>query len=353
METVVISAEGKVDRFVEEVLFEGELAVAFHGFIIHTAEDQTKIQKRYQESLKNMFSSFSEDELPPALSHYVKLISSTSSQQKARILFSLLEFGVTNNFVPQRLVCETLLKCDALVYHNEDFWCQSFMLIDKIIAGVDYKGVRDLLKTILDKAHGIKCANNVAVMSQLRAIQKVLETIFDRNTCLLPSYLILDEVQKKIPAKGSYPHWKFSKLISSFVDSFRPTAQMVSVSVFMEIAGDDTAYGKSKLLPVVGHSATLGNVWKLDPVTAKSPLRGLLPYNKELLEPQTSLLRYVLEQPYSRDMVCSMLGLSKQQKQRCPVLEEQLVELIVSAMEKSENETEAMEDGGPTQLLWQ
>lgn len=48
----------------------------------------------------------------------------------------------------------------------------------------------------------------------------------------------------------------------------------------MEIAGDETAYGRSKLLPIVGHSATLGNVWKLDPFTAKSPLRGLLPYNK-------------------------------------------------------------------------
>lgn len=48
----------------------------------------------------------------------------------------------------------------------------------------------------------------------------------------------------------------------------------------MEIVGDETAYGRSKLLPIVGHSATLGNVWKLDPLTAKSPLRGLLPYNK-------------------------------------------------------------------------
>lgn len=36
-----------------------------------------------------------------------------------------------------------------------------------------FQGVRDLLKTILDKAHGMKSANNVAVMNQLRAIQKV------------------------------------------------------------------------------------------------------------------------------------------------------------------------------------
>lgn len=33
---------------------------------------------------------------------------------------------------------------------------------------------------------------------------------------------------------------------------------------------------------------------------------------KDLFEPQTALLRYVLEQPYSKDMVCNMLGLNKQ-----------------------------------------
>lgn len=38
----------------------------------------------------------------------------------------------------------------------------------------------------------------------------------------------------------------------------------------------------------------------------------LFPHVKDLFEPQTGLLRYVLEQPYSREMVCNMLGLNKQ-----------------------------------------
>jgi len=69
------------------------------------------------------------------------------------------------------------------------------------------------------------------------------------------------------------------------------------------------------MLPVVEHSGYadhLINPWKLDPSTLKFSLKGNLPYDRELLEPQTGLLRYVLEQPYSRDMVCSMLGLQKQ-----------------------------------------
>ncbi|GIY39674.1 mediator of RNA polymerase II transcription subunit 23 [Caerostris darwini] len=353
METNVSVSESKVESFVDGVLSESALAVAFHGYVKHSAEDQMRRYKTYQESLRNLLSSLSEADLAVALSHYVNLLSATKNTQKSKWLFALLEDIVTFEIVSARLVCETLLKCESLVYTNEDFWCFSFTLIDKIISKIDYKGVRDLLKTILDKAQGMKSSNNVAVMNQFRAIEKVLGAILDRNNCLLPSYLILDELQKKLPSKGSYPHWKFAKLITSFINSFRYTAQMVSVSVFMDIRGDETLYGKCKLLPVVGQSATLGNVWKLDPVTAKAPLRGLLPYNKELLEPQTSLLKYVLEQPYSREMVCNMLGVSKQQKQRCPVLEEQMVELIISAMEKSENELDNMEDGGPTQLLWQ
>ena len=33
---------------------------------------------------------------------------------------------------------------------------------------------------------------------------------------------------------------------------------------------------------------------------------------QQLYDAQTPLLRYVLEQPYSRDMVCSILSLNKQ-----------------------------------------
>ena len=95
---------------------------------------------------------------------------------------------------------------------------------------------------------------------------------------------------------------KLANLLSSYVESFRPCAQMVSI------------IGHSKMLPVVEHSGYADHLspWKLDPATLKFNLKGILPFDKELLEPQTELLRYVLEQPYSRDMVCCMLGLVKQ-----------------------------------------
>lgn len=93
-----------------------------------------------------------------------------------------------------------------------------------------------------------------------------------------------------------------SALIADFVKSFRYTAQMVSI------------IGHASMLPVVEHSGYgdhLITPWKLDPVTLKFNVKGNIPYDKSLVERQTKLLRYVLEQPYSRDMVCSMLGLQK------------------------------------------
>lgn len=90
--------------------------------------------------------------------------------------------------------------------------------------------------------------------------------------------------------------------MADFVKNFRYTAQMVSI------------IGHASMLPVVEHSGYgdhLITPWKLDPDTLKFNVKGNIPYDKSLVEPQTKLLRYVLEQPYSRDMVCSMLGLQK------------------------------------------
>lgn len=87
-------------------------------------------------------------------------------------------------------------------------------------------------------------------------------------------------------------------------------------------------------MPVVGHSPHGAFAWKIDAATAKFTLKGQLPYTVEAQQSQTVLLRFVLAQPYSRDMVCSMLGLVKTQKQRCVVLENQIVDLMVTAMQR-------------------
>nr|KAF6341665.1 mediator complex subunit 23 [Myotis myotis] len=253
--------------------------------------------------------------------------------------------AVETGLLPPRMVCESLINSDTLEWERTQLWALTFKLVRKIIGGVDYKGVRDLLKVILEKILTIPNTVSSAVVQQLLTAREVIAYILERNACLLPAYFAVTEIRKLYP-EGKLPHWLLGNLVSDFVDTFRPTARINSIC------------GRCSLLPVVNNSGAMCNSWKLDPATLRFPLKGLLPYDKDLFEPQTALLRYVLEQPYSRDMVCNMLGLNKQtlniaqQKQRCPVLEDQLVDLVVYAMERSETE-EKFDDGGTSQLLWQ
>lgn len=314
---------------------------------METREAEKIKTDNYEEELRILLSKFNSPEsLNAALRHYVNVTSDLVGERQVNMILGLLEYAVTKNILQAKLVCEAVLSCPNLRFENQVFWNASFSLIHRIISLADYKGVRDQLKIMLDKVHTIPSTMHLSSLPSLNRLYNVFEIIFDRDASLLPAYLVLDEIQKKMYPKGRWPHWKFARLLSDFVDSFHSTAQMVSI------------VGQSKLMPVVGYSSTLGNAWELDPVSAKFELRGQLPYRKELQQQQTELLRYVIEQPYSRDMVCSMLGLSTKTKQRSPILEEQIVELILTAMDRSECESAdvaAMSEHAshPTLFLWQ
>lgn len=247
-------------------------------------------------------------------------------------MWLLLTFDM---FLVCRMVCEQILLCEQLTFNNKSFWVECFQLIRKIIGGVNYKGVREIMKGCRDKIQTFPQSIGQNNVPQMLVVEEVIEHIFDRDACLLPAYFIANEIQKCTPL-----HWKIAKLTNGFVEDFRNIAQMVSI------------IGHSHMLPIVEHFGyidSLINPWRLDSTTLKFTFRGILPYDAELMQPQTHLLRYVLEQPYSKDMVCSMLNLQKQHKQRCIAIEEQLVWLVMSAMERSEQEPPQMNDTDESQ----
>ncbi|KAL1420489.1 hypothetical protein MTO96_024307 [Rhipicephalus appendiculatus] len=181
--------EVQVTRYVDNVLQNDTLEEVFNCFIIHSQEVQEFKERTYQEDIKTLFSGIAQESLDAALKHQNRC--------------------VTHSWPPTNSI--TLRKSTGV---------KSLCLIQKIVAGIDYKGVRDLLKAIFDKALSIPPTVNISMMRQLNTISGVLEHIFDRNAALLPSYLIFDDVQKRLALKTNWPHWKFAKLISDFVDSF-------------------------------------------------------------------------------------------------------------------------------------
>lgn len=335
-------------RTIEDVVFDvfndilkGEaFEEAFCSVICHTEETE-KWKKEYcVNKMKNMFTQAQQEEsVEIALKTYIRLVYEQMNSGRVTLLTDLLESMVEQNIVSARPICEILLNQEKLTYKSPHIWNGTFKLIRRIVGGVDYKGCRDILRMVLEKSHTIPMVDNVTIMSQINVMMDVITYILDRNTCLLPAYFAINEITK-VCSDDKTNHWKLGKVLAEFIDSFRPAAQMFTVS------------GRSHLVPIVGHSLSTSHVWRLNTSTLKFPLNGPLPYDKDLCQPQTGLLRYVLEQPYSREMVGNMLGLNKQVKQRCEVLEEQLVDLVVMAMERSENEDSSAEDG-MNQLLWQ
>lgn len=324
-----------INSILNDILRVDNIEEAFSCFLIDSPDTENAKKEQWLKDLSNIFKSFTQEQTETALRHFLT-IASTASTSRLELLLELVEKLMRNGTLSSRLVCELVITSDKLTYHNCDYWLGCFGLLRRNIELVEYKGVREILKGCCEKAKTFPRILNAGLQPLIKELIDMTELITNRDACLSPGYLLVNELQKQYTES---PHWRLSGLFSDYIGSFRDCAQMVSI------------IGHSQMRPVVEHSGCpehLVNPWKLDPVTLRFSLKGTLPYEPELLEKQTGLLRYVLKQPYSRDMVCGMLGLQKQHKQHCAALEEQLVELVVHAMERSEVET----DENATQGLW-
>ncbi|KAK3924714.1 Mediator of RNA polymerase II transcription subunit 23 [Frankliniella fusca] len=294
---------------------------------------ETDRMSTLKAELCTILSGLAPQQQEAGVKQYLNIASLMTNSTRLQLLLKVLHDLVQKNVLQAQMVCECILMSEKLTYKNSVFWIECFNLIKKIIGGVYYKGVRDIMKICREKVQTLPVRLTASVMPQMKAVESVLEHLFDRSACLLPAYLLINEVMKD----GKIcPHWKLAPLLSNFIESFRPTAQMVSI------------IGRGKMLPIVlgtGISDQYALPWRLDANTLKLPLKGTLPYDPQLLEPQTALLLHVLDQPYSRDMVCAMLGLQRQKTHsHCKPLENQIVDLIVVAMERAENESHAEEN---------
>ncbi|XP_053964046.1 mediator of RNA polymerase II transcription subunit 23 [Anastrepha ludens] len=301
---------------------------AFLSVIVYKSNAEEDKASSFTECILRKFEDVPQDNKEGLVRQYLQRAATATNISHLRVLMNTLSKLAETHAITARMLCDKILLCDRLVYENANFWVESFKIIKRVLSLVDYKGVREIMKMCRDKAQTFPVNINVCFLPQLQALRDTLNYIFDRNNCLLPGYFIANEIMKPPPY-----HWTINKMMTDFMEEFRRTAQMVSI------------IGHSHMLPIVecfGYADHMMNSWKLDPNTLRFVFKGNLPYDADLLEEQTKLLRYVLDQPYSKEMVSVMMSLQKQQKQRCNALEEQLVNLIISAMEMTESNDSMM-----------
>lgn len=96
-----------------------------------------------------------------------------------------------------RNVCDFILGSPSFGFQNEVFWVNGLNCIRRIIKFINYKGVRDILGILLSKIALIPNKSSTPISKQINALYNLIEYILDRDSKLLPAYLILDEIQKK------------------------------------------------------------------------------------------------------------------------------------------------------------
>ncbi|XP_075564356.1 mediator of RNA polymerase II transcription subunit 23 isoform X11 [Pelecanus crispus] len=263
----MVPMETQLQSIFEEVVKTEVIEEAFPGMFMDTPEDERTKLISCLGAFRQFWSSLSQESHEQCVQWIVRFIHSQHSPKRISFLYDCLAMAVETGLLPPRMVCESLINSDMLEWERTQLWALTFKLVRKIIGGVDYKGVRDLLKVILEKILTIPNTVSSAVVQQLLAAREVVAYILERNACLLPAYFAVTEIRKLYP-EGKLPHWLLGNLVSDFVDTFRPTARINSIC------------GRCSLLPVVNNSGAMCNSWKLDPTTLRFPLKGLLPYDK-------------------------------------------------------------------------
>eukprot|EP00794_Sanderia_malayensis_P004577 gene4577-5179_t len=335
---MVVDFESKLYSILEDSLNFQFVEAVFAGLIIKNPDDDEIRKNCFLEAFKGLWSTLANNQYDGVLQSIVAFANEQKTQARIDYIYELIQLLVDKNFITSKRVCETVLPSSKFNFKERKVWHRACLFIHHNVQQMDYKSVRVIFAVLLSKINEIPNILSSSEQNLLDDLKNVIMLIADKNSSLLPTYCVVNEICKLYPVESFHPHWAFGKIFTEFVDSFKPLAQMVTIT------------GRSSLLPIVGHSSASATAWKLEPSTLKFVLKGPLPYSKEIVEPQRDLVQYTLAQPYSRDLVCNMLGLNKQQKKRCAALEELLAGLMVIAMERSENETE---NDKSNQLLWQ
>nr|XP_039249771.1 mediator of RNA polymerase II transcription subunit 23-like [Styela clava] len=316
-----MSIDSRLEKVFDDALKTDTIVNVFAGFVRLTPEDHDKRLRACLSQFQEMTREIAPED---CVSGLLNFFHKQTVLRHINFVADMIKICLKDSILPTKTVLQRLIPHEMLKHNRRVHWCKTFEILKEYIHLIEYKGCRDILHLVLLKLKNVPTTSWSEMTEQMNAIIDVIEYLLDPEACLLPGYLAVNEIRQYSGEDQPPGHWSLSGKVAEFVDRFRATATMVSTT------------GRSHLLPVVFHfSVPLTTTWKLDHETLRFTTKGQLPYDKSLYQRQTKLLRYILEQPYSRDMVCHVLNLQKQQKQRCEALETELVDLVVSTMERT------------------
>lgn len=193
----------RVGKIMDNVLKQDFIELSFSDISVYRPDFEEMKVKKFRDEMETFFNSQTTESKEAALLIYITKCDKANLTQ-LMLFFNTLDHLVKTNVLGARVVCEQVLSSEKLDFKNELFFVESFRLIKRLIGGVDYKGVREIMKGCREKANSFPSEFSTSILPQLISVSDVLKYIFDRNACLLPAYFIITELQKQ---ENAEVHW--------------------------------------------------------------------------------------------------------------------------------------------------
>eukprot|EP00118_Oscarella_pearsei_P007886 m.39613 g.39613 ORF g.39613 m.39613 type:complete len:1383 (+) comp32771_c0_seq5:3-4151(+) len=320
------ATQKEVKRILAELLDSSPLERVL-GNILLPLRSQESLEARAMSDIKALLTRIPPESYREVLSLVFDYAVSQKNVQRLIFLLGLLVRLAENSVFPHQFVFDLLI--DRLDFSEPVAWMETFGILLTNIKKTDYRACRELLVRVLSKVSTCPVSIPRDKIALIKAAKSFVSQLLNRDEGLLPGYSAYSAIAKRFP-EGSPTHWIFEDMWESFRDSFQLLADLVTVP------------GRSLLRPVVGFSPQVGIIWRVDSSSLQFLRKStnVLVFNKEESQAQSGLLNHALSQPSSRELVCLILNLSRQNRQRCAQLEDALTQLIFQGLKYSEEDPE-------------
>uniref|UniRef100_A0A915JU19 Mediator of RNA polymerase II transcription subunit 23 n=1 Tax=Romanomermis culicivorax TaxID=13658 RepID=A0A915JU19_ROMCU len=201
-----LDVKNRLEVVFQQLTSSNFLEMFFADMIVPpTSESEAEKRQFTIQEIMNIFRSAT-NEKPEMLFNNV-LSWRIRSENVDLLIKDLINTLIQSQFLSLRSVCEVLLTSPDLKISNEKLWTDTLEYIDKSISKLDYKGVRDVFKLLLD--HISNCPSKFSVDSRQNhlLIENMILRICDRKENLLPAYFIINEIRKQYYEPKCFPHW--------------------------------------------------------------------------------------------------------------------------------------------------
>lgn len=135
----------RVVKIMDCVLKMDFIELSFSDISVYRPDLEELKEKKFQNEMETFFSSLTSESKEANLTIYITKCERANPTQ-LRLFFNTLDLLVKSSVLGARVVCEQILTSEKLDFKNELFFTECFKLIKRLIGGVDYKGVREIMK---------------------------------------------------------------------------------------------------------------------------------------------------------------------------------------------------------------